>query len=69
MRIFSPKKIRERRKELGITQAVLAKRVNSIREHIADIERGCNTPKADMLGRIAYALKVRESYFFENKKN
>jgi len=56
--------LRKRRRELGITQLELSKKVNITREHVVVLEKGRKLPRADLLGRIAKALKVREDYFF-----
>jgi len=66
MRIFTPVKIRERRKRLNLTQAELAEKAGTARAYIVEIEKGRTTPKATMIARIANALRVRESYFFVN---
>ena len=66
MRSFNPKKIRERRMELKITQTDLAKKANIARGYLNDIEFGRSVPTVAVLSRIAHALKVKESYFFED---
>ena len=64
MRSFNPKKIRERRMELKITQTALAKKAKIARGYLNDIEFGRSVPTVTVLSRIASALNVRESYFF-----
>jgi len=50
--------IKKRRKELGISQAVLAERVNTSAHYIAQIEQQNRFPTPEMLERIALALKI-----------
>ena len=66
MRTFNPKKIRERRMELKITQTALAKKAKIARGYLNDIEFGRSVPTVTVLSRIANALKIKESYFFED---
>jgi transcriptional regulator with XRE-family HTH domain len=75
MRKFSPKKVKKRRNELNFTQTDLAKRikepkqrVDTLRIHIADIERGEHDPRSSMIAKLADSLKVSESYFFEGTR-
>ena len=56
--------LRKRRLELGMTQLELSKKINITREHVVVLEKGRKLPRADLLGRIAKALNVREDYFF-----
>ncbi|MBI3585444.1 MAG: helix-turn-helix transcriptional regulator [Nitrospinae bacterium] len=56
--------IRKRRKELGMTQLELARKTDVTREHIIVLEKGRKLPRADLLGKLAKTLKVREDYFF-----
>ncbi|MBI5749509.1 MAG: helix-turn-helix transcriptional regulator [Nitrospinae bacterium] len=58
--------MRKRRKELGIIQLELAKKTGITREHVVVLEKGRKLPRADLLGRIAKVLGVREDYFFYN---
>ena len=64
MRIFNPIKIRERRRSLKLTQAELAQKACTARVYIIELEQGRKIPKATMIAKIAYALRVKESYFF-----
>lgn len=64
MRLYRPDRIRKRRLQLEFTQEMLARKAGTSREYIIEIEKGRKIPKAPMLAKIAYALKVRESYFF-----
>jgi len=50
--------IKRRRKELGISQAVLAEKVNTAAHYIAQIEQENRFPKPEMLERIAFALEI-----------
>ena len=50
--------IKRRRKELGISQAVLAEKVNTAAHYIAQIEQKNRFPTPEMLERIAYALEI-----------
>lgn len=65
MRTYNHKKIKKRRIELKLTQAELAKKIDTAREHIAELESGRSMPKAPMLAKLATALSVSESYFFD----
>lgn len=64
MRIFNPGKIRERRQRLGITQSKLAQTVDISRTHMYDVEQGKAMPTAGIIAKVAFALRVRESFFF-----
>ena len=50
--------------ELAVKQFELSKKINITREHVVVLEKGRKLPRADLLGRIAKALNVREDYFF-----
>jgi len=50
--------IKKRRKELGISQAVLAEKVNTAAHYIAQIEQKNRFPTPEMLERIALALEI-----------
>lgn len=70
MRNYNHERIRKRRLKMGLSQTELARNAGISREHLIEIEKGRSLPKVDMLSRIAYALNVRESYFFaESVKN
>lgn len=66
MRSFCYTRIKDRRHKLGLTQATLAQKAGTSREYVVEIEKGKKTPKAPLIAKLAYALKVRESYFFVN---
>lgn len=58
--------ILKRRKELGLTQAQVAKRAGMTRSNYAHIERGRHDPSIDQMKAIAKALKVKPILnFFE----
>ena len=50
------KRLREKR---GLTQEVLAAKVDIHRVHLARIEPAVRTPSVDMLEKLAKALKVK----------
>jgi len=50
--------IKKRRKYLGISQAVLAEKVNTSAHYIAQIEQKNRFPTPEMLERIAFALEI-----------
>jgi transcriptional regulator with XRE-family HTH domain len=60
--------IRQRRKELGLSQTDLAERVNCAYETIRKIEAGARRPSADLARALATALEIppdRQSQFIE----
>ena len=54
-------RIRRRRKELGLTQAELAERVNRVPKYCADIERGSCGMSIDTLLLFCRALRLSPS--------
>jgi len=56
--------IKKRRKVLGISQAVLAERVDTSTHYIAQIEQKNKFPSAEMLERIATALEFDSPELF-----
>lgn len=58
-------RIRERRKELGLSLRELAERIDLTASFLSLVERGHNTPSLDSLWRIAEALEVPLFYFTE----
>jgi len=56
--------IKKRRKVLGISQAVLAERVDTSTHYIAQIEQQNKFPSAEMLERIANALEFDSPELF-----
>lgn len=61
---YQYQKIKERRKKLNLTQKELADKAHIAREYLSNIENGKNVPTATVIIRIANALKVKVSYFF-----
>lgn len=57
-------RIRELRKQQGLTQAELASRLNIPYQSIGQWERGIRNPKPDTIARIAAALNVGLDMFF-----
>jgi len=64
---FSHKKVKERREKLKLTQEQLSQLAAVSRVHIADIERGKKSPRADTLAKLSNALRVKINYFFLQK--
>ena len=59
------KKLREIRKERGLTQEQLAEKVNVSYQAISNIERGLTGPSFSTLADIAKALKVKPKELFD----
>jgi transcriptional regulator with XRE-family HTH domain len=59
--------IKEQRRILGITQTVLAERVNTSTHYIAMIELERKTPSLSMIERIAGALQIDPPELFSAK--
>ena len=59
------KRIRERRKELGLTQSLVAQSLNLTFQQVQKYERGINRVSASRLYDIKGILKVDINYFFE----
>jgi len=59
--------MKEQRRVLGISQAVLAERVKTSTHYIAMIELERKTPSLDMLERIAEALQIDPPELFSVK--
>ncbi|MDR1802089.1 MAG: helix-turn-helix transcriptional regulator [Treponema sp.] len=60
--------MKEQRRILGISQAVLAERINTSTNYIAMIELERKTPSIPMLERIAEALQIDPTELFSQKK-
>lgn len=61
------KRMRDRRKELGLYQHEVAKLAGMTRANYAHIERGRHEPNLEQMTSIARALKVKaEANFFED---
>lgn len=58
------KQIAKLRKELGITQDDLAKKIDSSRVYISHVEQGRRSPSLELLEKIAKALKVQVKDLF-----
>lgn len=67
MRVFSPEKLKERRKKFRLSQADLAEIAGLSTAYINYLEKGKQKPSAEVVGRLAWCLRVRESYFFVTK--
>lgn len=65
IKILFGRKIKELRKKYNYTQAHLAELVNVDDKHISCIESGKNFPSADLIERLANALKVEPKDLFE----
>lgn len=57
--------LRARRRELNISQAILAKKMQTSQEVISNYENGVTPVRADDLPRFASILEVMPVYFFE----
>jgi transcriptional regulator with XRE-family HTH domain len=64
LRALLANNIKKRRKVLGISQAVLAERVQTSTHHIAQIEQQNKFPSVEMLERIAKALEFDSADLF-----
>ena len=62
------KRIRERRRELGLTQGVVADAAGLTKSFVSQVERGCTAPSISTLRGIAKALDVSMFYFFEESR-
>jgi transcriptional regulator with XRE-family HTH domain len=57
-------KIRERRKELGLSQTALAEKVGVTFQQVQKYERGVNRVGASRLAAVAKVLEIPIAYFF-----
>lgn len=57
--------IKTQRTSLGISQEELAYRAGLHRTYVSDLERGVRNPSVDSIGKLARALEVSVSDFFE----
>ena len=64
---FNPAKISRRRKALGLTQEKVARRSNLSITTVVQLEGGKKEPLVNTLAKVAAALRVRISYFFEKQ--
>lgn len=58
-------RVKEYRKQKGLTQAQLAELVNIDGKHISCIENGKNFPSADLIDRLSNVLNVAPKELFE----
>lgn len=56
---YSGQILHDARKEAKVTQAELAKRINSTKSYVSKIENGIITPSVGTFYRIIYALGLR----------
>ena len=61
-------KIRNRREQLGYTQAELAERLKSTQPYISRLERGNFNPSMQMIINIATTLNISIDYLLLDKK-
>jgi len=59
------RRVRTARREVGVTQEDLAARTDRSTEAVSNIERGVSLPTLDTLERLAEALGVPLSFFFD----
>lgn len=58
-------KVRQRRKELELSQEAFGHEVGFDRTYISGIERGVRNPSLDAVEKIAQALKVKVELLFK----
>jgi len=56
-------KIKQRRKQLGLTQPQLASKISTTKQRIDELERTSTRPSAEMLFKVAGALEAPMLYF------
>ncbi|MDE6426407.1 MAG: helix-turn-helix domain-containing protein [Ruminococcus sp.] len=61
-------KIRNRREQLGYTQAELTERLKSTQPYISRLERGNFNPSMQMIINIAITLNISIDYLLLDKK-
>lgn len=59
-------KIKQRRKELGLTPKILSKKIGITPQRIWELENTSTRPSADILLRVADALDTSMLYFLTN---
>ncbi|MFI3301381.1 MAG: helix-turn-helix transcriptional regulator [Candidatus Gastranaerophilales bacterium] len=64
-------RIRELRKERGVSQEYIAEKVGIEPNNISRIENGINYPTAENLAKIAFALdiEIHKLFYFEHMKS
>ena len=60
--------IKERRRELGMSQQELAEKCKMSVSFLCDIEQGRSKPSIDTAIKLAEVLKVDDINFFKNEK-
>lgn len=63
------KRLREARKQMGLTQKELAERLNVGPSAIANYEKGTSSPKEDVLLKIFDALDIEPNFLFQDSFN
>lgn len=58
------RRVRDLRKQLGLSQEALAERAGLHWTYVSGVERGIRTPGLDVIGRLAMGLKVSPSELF-----
>lgn len=69
MRRFCPKKIKNRREYMWLSQKEVAEKAGITREYLSYIETGKQIPRATTIARLAEVLRVKEGYFFVNQEH
>lgn len=64
-----PEKLRSIRKQKGLTQGQLAKRIGADIQRVSKYERGVIIPTTEIMVKIADALEVSIDYLLRNGKN
>ena len=67
--VFSPKRLREARQQVGLSQARAAKEAAVARATIQNAEAGHHTPQADALARMAHAYGVTLDSLFVHEED
>lgn len=62
---FSGEKVKQKRKEIGLTLEELGKKISVSAAQISYIESGAREPSASGIGKLADALGVTPGYFYE----
>ena len=65
-RVALGKRVREARNKSGLTQEVLAERVDIAVSYLGEIERGEKTPSLDVLISIAESLEISCDYLLRD---
>jgi XRE family transcriptional regulator, master regulator for biofilm formation len=62
--VFDGRKLKERRKKLGITLDILAPKVGCVKSYLSELENGIKSnPGIDIVFLLAKALKVKMEWF------